>query len=152
MHGQVATSWVRVARANRIYIVDDETAADPFISKIFKGIAPAGTKVEVWDLETACTKVKLVEEHEKIKALILTKTPLEFLAMAKAGIHFPKIVVGNMGKTGDRILLNNGFLTHANAEEREAFRELAHMGIDVKLHMIPDGPSIPILNVDGMKQ
>lgn len=152
VHGQVATAWVKVAGANRIYVVDDETAKDVFLCKLYKGVAPAGTKVEVWDLETACTKVKLVGEHEKIKGLILAKSPKEFLAMARAGIHFPKLIIGNMAPKEGRVQLHPGLNTFADAEERDALRKLGELGVDVKLHMIPDNPGIPILKAKGMKE
>lgn len=151
VHGQVATTWVRVSGANRIYIVDDETARDKFISRIYKSTAPQGTKTEIWDLKEGCQKVKLVEEHEQIKGFILCKSPLEFLAMSKAGINFKEIIVGNMAPGGDRAQLHPGINTFANEKEKEFFRQLVKMGVKVYLHMIPDKTKIPILDCTGMK-
>lgn len=152
IHGQVATTWIRVSGANRIYIVDDTTANDKFISRLYKATAPQGTKVDIWDLNTGFEKVKLVEKHEQIKGFILCRSPLEFLAMAKSGINFKELNVGNMSAQGDREQLQIGINTFANAKERDAFRELVEMGVDVYLHMIPDKPKIPILECTGMKK
>ncbi len=152
VHGQVATTWIRVAGANRIYVVDDITAKDEFITRLFKGISPQGTKLEVWDLETGCSKVKLVEEHKQIKGFILCKSPLEFLAMAKAGVNFKELCVGNMAPRDDRKQLQPGFNSFANRAEREAYRELVKMGVNVYLNLIPDKAKIPILECSGMKE
>lgn len=152
VHGQVATTWVRVSGANRIYVVDDMTAKDDFITRIFKATAPQGTKLDVWDLETGLEKVKLVEEHKQIKGFILCRSPLEFLAMAKAGINFKEICVGNMAPEGDRIQLQPGINTFANKGERDALRELVDLGVKVFLQIIPDKPKVPILECPGMKE
>ena len=152
VHGQVATTWIRVSGANRIYVVDDETYKDQFITRLFKATAPQGTKLDVWDVETALNKVRLVEEHKQIKGFILCKSPLEFLAMGKAGIRFNEICIGNMAPKGDRIQLQSGLNSYANLEERNAFRELVKMGVNVYLHMIPDKAKIPVLECSGMKE
>lgn len=139
VHGQVATTWVRACSANRIYVVDDGVAADNFLITLYKGLAPQGTKVEIWDVKTACTKVALVAAHPQIKGFVLCKSPLEFLEMAKAGIHFEHICVGNMAPKGDRIQLQAKRNTWATEEERQAFRALSEMGIDVYIQHTP-GP------------
>lgn len=151
VHGQVATTWIRVSGANRIYVVDDMTAKDQFITRLYKATAPQGTKIDVWDLDTGIQKVKLVEEHEQIKGFILCRGPLEFLAMAKAGINFKELCVGNMAPSGDRIQLQSGINTFANEEERDALRQLVELGVNVYLHIIPDRPKIPILECSGMR-
>lgn len=152
IHGQVATTWIRIAGANRIYIVDDLTAHDPFITSLFKTMAPQGTRVEVWDTAMACEKVKLVDQHEQIRGMILCKSPLEFLAMAKAGINFKELNVGNMTKKGTRRELIPRNNSYADFEEREAFRELVKMGVNVYIQMIPDLPKTPILSCPGMNE
>lgn len=152
IHGQVATTWIRIAGANRIYIVDDVTAHDAFIKDLFKSMAPQGTRVEIWDVEMAKEKVKLVEAHEQIKGMILCKGPLEFLALAKAGIHLKELNVGNMTKKGTRRELLQGNNTYADLEERNAFRELVDMGVNVYVQMIPDRPKTPILSCPGMNE
>ena len=34
IHGQVITKWVKIAKANRIIIIDDELSKDDFILKM----------------------------------------------------------------------------------------------------------------------
>ena len=152
VHGQVATTWARVSGANRIYIVDDSTAKDPFLTNLFKQLAPQGTKVEVWDVKTGCEKIKLLEQHDKIKGFVLCKGPYEFLALAKAGGHFKEIIVGNMASRNDRVQLIPTANTYASKEEIQMFKELEELGNKVYLHMIPDKPKVPILDAPGVKQ
>jgi len=42
IHGQVITKWVKIAKANRIIIVDDELAQDDFMVMIYAAAAPKG--------------------------------------------------------------------------------------------------------------
>jgi len=152
VHGQVATTWIRVSGSNRIYVVDDMTANDDFITRIFKATTPQGTKLDVWDLETGIKKVKLVEEHSQIKGFILCRSPHEFLSMAKAGVNFRDICVGNMAPQKDRVQLQPGINTFADKGERDALRELVSLGVNVYLQIIPDKPKVPILDCPGMKE
>ena len=150
VHGQVATTWSRLSGANRIYVVDDETAADDFLTRVMKSVAPPGTKVEVWSIETASQKMSILEAHQQIKGFVLCKGPLEFLHMAQLGVKFKDIVVGNMAAREGRTRLSNKFNCFADEQEREAFRELVKMGCNVYLQMTPDLQKIPILKCEGM--
>ena len=152
IHGKVATSWIKVCDANRIYVVDDETAHNPFLSKIMVSVAPGGIKVVVWDLATAIEKMPLVLAHEKIKAFVIAKGPKEFLEMAKAGVNFKKIIVGNMGSSEGKIQSHPSFLNYTNKEERDMFRELEKMGNRCILQLTPEVVAIPMLETDGFKK
>ena len=152
VHGQVATTGVRACSANRIYIVDDTVAADNVLISLYKGLAPQGTRVVVWDVATACTKVALVAQHPQIKGFVLCKSPVEFLRMSDAGIPFDKICVGNMAPKDGRIQLQAKRNTWATAEERDAFRALAQRGIDVYIQHTPEQSRVPILKADGMRE
>lgn len=152
VHGQVATTWVRACGANRIYVVDDAVAADDFLISLYKGLAPQGTKIEIWDVSTACAKVALVAEHPQIKGFILCKSPLEFLTLARSGIQFDKICVGNMAPKDGRVQLQAKRNTWCTREERAAFRALTELGAEVYIQHTPDQSKIPILKADGMKE
>ena len=45
IHGQVITKWVKIAKANRIIIIDDELAQDDFMASIYTASAPKGISV-----------------------------------------------------------------------------------------------------------
>ena len=36
IHGQVMTSWLNFTSANKIMVIDDQTAADPFMKTVLK--------------------------------------------------------------------------------------------------------------------
>lgn len=151
IHGQVATTWVRISGTNRIYIVDDQTSKDDFMSNLYKNLAPQGTKVNIWDVDEAKEKLQLVAEHPQIKGFVLCKGPHTFLELAKSGIKFDNLVVGNMAPKDGRTQLVDKANTWADTEEKECFKGLVNMGVNVYIQHIPDNPKIPILEAKGMK-
>lgn len=152
IHGQVATTWVRIAGANRICIVDDVTANDPFMTSIFKNTAPQGTFVDVWSVEDAKKKLKIIEKHDSVKAMLIAKSPKEFLELFLSGIEIKSLNVGNMSKQGSRIQLAPSNNTYADETEIEAFRQLVSRGVNVYLQMIPDRGKIPIMECPGINR
>lgn len=146
IHGQVAVTWVRSCGANRIYIVDDATASDPFMYSLLKKVAPQGTKVEIWSTEEACKKVKLVEEHQQIKGFILCKEPKPFLTMANANINFKEICVANMSPKEGRTQLHPPYNTYVTDEEKNILHELASKNIYVYIRHILEHPKTNIMS------
>ena len=152
IHGQVATTWVRIAGANRICIVDDVTANDQFMTSVYKNTAPQGTIVDVWNIEDAKQKLKIIEKHDSVKAMVLAKSPIVFLDLLNSGIKIESLNIGNMSKQGSRIQLTPSDNTYADEAEIEAFRQLVSSGVDVYLQMIPDRRKIPIMDTPGINQ
>ena len=57
IHGQVVTSWITQTGSKKIIIIDDEVAKDTFNVRVVKALAPAGTKVIVYNVEKAAEKL-----------------------------------------------------------------------------------------------
>ena len=57
IHGEVVTAWTPTFKANKIIIIDDEVAKDTFNVRVVKALAPAGTKVIVYNVEKAAEKL-----------------------------------------------------------------------------------------------
>lgn len=45
IHGQVMTSWLNYTGANKIMIIDDGVAADPFMKSVLKTCVPANVRL-----------------------------------------------------------------------------------------------------------
>lgn len=74
IHGEVVTTWIPTTRATRVIIIDDEVARDEFNVRVVKALAPAGTKVFVYDVAKASEKL-MVPGVEGERLLLLAKTP-----------------------------------------------------------------------------
>lgn len=58
IHGQVITAWSKIVLADRILVIDDEVASDPFMTKVLKIAAPSSVKVDVYDIKEAIEFLK----------------------------------------------------------------------------------------------
>ena len=58
IHGQVMTSWLNYTGANKIMIIDDEVANDPFMKSVLKTCVPANVKLATFTVEKAAVRLK----------------------------------------------------------------------------------------------
>ena len=72
IHGQVMTSWLNYTGANRIIIVDDETANDTFLKMIVTSVAPANIKTEVFSVHEGAETIKQLAASDKV--ILLAKS------------------------------------------------------------------------------
>ena len=136
IHGQVVMTWVRATKANRIVVLDDGVAADPFMTMVCKSLAPTGTSVEIMTLAQAIEKIPLYHENDALRAIILVKTPKPVLELKLAGVKLDKMVIGGMGIREGRTKLYRNI--SADEQERGMIRQLINMGMEVVCQIVSD--------------
>ncbi len=142
IHGQVATQWVREVHADKIYIVDDETANDEFATMICKGLAPLRTEVFVLHEDKAAEALKEVDQKQDVQALILVKGPGALIKMLNGGLELKKVIVGGMGKRADRKAFYRSI--SVSDEEIDQFQSMIEKGVDLQCQIVPSDNSIPV--------
>lgn len=143
IHGEVVTAWTPTMRANRIIIVDDEVAKDTFNVRVVKALAPAGTKVFVYDVEKASEKL-MVQGLPDERLLVLAKTPTTFNRLIKNGVPLKEVNLGGAGIRGERKpFINNVSL---DPEEVKACEEMQKAGCRVYYQLVPEQGVIEIDN------
>lgn len=141
IHGEVVTAWTPAYRANKIIIIDDEVAKDTFNVRVVKALAPAGTKVIVYNVEKAAEKL-MVPGVEGERLLLLAKTPTTYNRLVKAGVPLKEVNLGGAGIRGERKpFINNVAL---NPEEVLACEEMQKAGINVYYQLVPEQNVIKI--------
>lgn len=141
IHGEVVTAWTPTMRGNKIMIVDDEVAKDKFNVRVVKALAPAGTKVIVYDTEKAAEKL-MVPGVEGERIIVLTKSPITFNRLVKAGVPIQEVNLGGAGIRGERKpFINNVAL---NPEEVLACEEMTKAGVRVFYQLVPEQGVIEI--------
>lgn len=142
IHGQVATQWVASVSANTIMIVDDETANNEFTAMVCKGMAPLHVEVFVCTMEEAAEKLGAIDRDQNRRAIVLVKTPGVLLQLIDRGIPMKKIIVGGMGKRGDRKNFYKSI--HVSDGEIEDFREIIKRKIELYVQMVPSDSAISV--------
>ncbi len=141
IHGEVVTAWTPTMRANKIMIVDDEVVQDKFNVRVVKALAPAGTKVIVYSVDKAAEKL-MVPGVEGERIIILTKSPISFARLVKAGVPLKEVNLGGAGIRGERKpFINNVAL---NPDEVKACEEMKNSGVRVYYQLVPEQGVIEI--------
>lgn len=147
IHGEVVTAWIPNTRATRVIIIDDEVAKDEFNVRVVKALAPAGTKVFVYDVEKASEKL-MIQGVEGERLLLLAKTPTSFSRLVKKGVPLKEVNLGGAGIRGERQpFINNVAL---NPEEVIACEEMTNAGVRVYYQLVPEQGVIEI--ADAVKK
>jgi len=146
IHGQVVAVWLRSVGADRIVIVDDRVAADPFLVEVLTLAAPSDVAVEVLGVAEGAARVTELAGVPD-RAFVLVKTPATVLSLLRAGAPIDVLNVGGMGAgPGRRPLYRN---ISASDDERAAMREIEAAGTRVEIRVVPDDRPVPFASVDG---
>ena len=134
IHGQVMTSWLNYTSANKIMIIDDEVAKDPFMKSVLKTCVPANVKLATFTVEKAAARLK--KGFAGDKCIILAKYPKTLYRLKEEGVIFDHINIGGMGVSGDR----TKFFRNISASEKEKrmLKELAEAGSKIGVRIIAE--------------
>src|SRR5512142_19918 len=96
IHGQVVAVWLRALGADRIVIVDDNTARDEFLREILTLAAPPGVPVEVLGLADGAVRLReLAVSPEPV--IVLARAPRTVLLLRQAGVPIEIVDLGGLG-------------------------------------------------------
>ncbi|EOH77418.1 PTS system mannose/fructose/N-acetylgalactosamine-transporter subunit IIB [Enterococcus malodoratus] len=140
IHGQVMTSWLNYTGANRIIIIDDETANDTFLKMIVTSVAPANIKTEVFGTNDGVDAIKQLTEADKV--IILAKSPEVYVALTNQGISLEKINIGGMGAKEGRTKFYKNI--SASSAEKESLKKLVDAGAAVTIQIIAEDKAIDV--------
>ena len=140
IHGQVMTSWLNYTGANRIIIIDDETANDTFLKMIVTSVAPANIKTEVFGTNDGANAIKQLTEADKV--IILAKSPEVYVALTNQGISLEKINIGGMGAKEGRTKFYKNI--SASSAEKESLKKLVDVGAAVTIQIIAEDKAIDV--------
>jgi len=134
VHGQTIVAWVRHTPVDTLLVVDDATAANPMLQKIFKLAAP-GFHMIVASIADAIAKLKGGEVPGRI--MVIVKSPATALPLWEAKMdHWPnELNVGALGGKPNARQLDS--TTYLLVEEIEAIEKLSQQGVSVYFQMVP---------------
>ena len=135
IHGQVITKWMKQTNANRIAVIDDKLAKDPFMSKIYIMAAPPGVKVQMLTVDEAVASWGR-DQMGTGNILILFKDLPTVMEAWKEGFPIKKLQVGGLGGApGRKAVFQNITLSQQDAEDLKSMQQ---GGVDVIFQTIPE--------------
>jgi PTS system mannose-specific IIB component len=136
------TAWSKSTKTNRIFIIDNLVAQDPFMQKVLTMAAPRDIKVEIHTLESGLVALKNEESNTADKILVLVKTPqvIEFLVTNGLPIKF--LNVGGMGAGPNRKSIFKNI--SASQAEIATLKKIHDMGVEIEFRIVPDDKGVLI--------
>ncbi|MCR1897640.1 PTS sugar transporter subunit IIB [Irregularibacter muris] len=141
IHGQVITKWLKKCGANRIIIIDDDLAADAFMSEIAIMAAPKGISVEIYSVDQVAEHYKK-DQLGKGKLLILLKNIPTVYRTIKKGLPITYIQIGGIASAPGKKPVFRAVSLDDN--DVKCLKDIIQEGIEVAVHIIPEETKVEI--------
>ncbi|MBC7232878.1 MAG: PTS sugar transporter subunit IIB [Chloroflexi bacterium] len=134
IHGQVVAVWVKHLRTDRIVIVDDGVAKDPFMQEVLRLAAPPGITVDVCSIQEGIATLG-EEAPQRDRTMVLLRSPQAARQLFDGGVRFTHLNVGGLGAgPGRKLVFKNISMSD---EEKEILKSLVRDGVRITLQTVP---------------
>ena len=140
LHGQVATSWTKTVKPDRIIVVSDSVAKDNLRKNMIMQAAPPGVHANVVPIK------KMVEVAKDPRfgdthALVLFETPEDILKAVNAGLDLKgkTINVGSMAHKVGKVAVTKA--VSLDQTDIDTYKELIKDGLKFDVKMLPSSSS-----------
>lgn len=97
IHGQVTVGWSQKLRPDRIVLVNDDIAADPWQARVYRSSVPPEIAVSILSVANAADLLSPAESPRPDESLVLlTESPAEMAQLASLGVPLRRINIGGM--------------------------------------------------------
>lgn len=143
IHGQVAVTWSNHLGANLILVANDKVANDPVQQSLMDMAVKDTMQTRYFTIEKTINIIHKASASQKI--FIVVKTPQDVLALVKGGVPIKKINIGNMHyEEGKEQIAST---VSVNESDKEAFRELQKLGVELDIRRVPDEKGTDIMTL-----
>jgi D-glucosaminate-specific PTS system IIB component len=141
VHGQVAGRWIKHTLAERIIIIGDEIAKDPFMIEMFQLLSPPGTKILCYTIAQAVEEFQRDEFGDGRIIIMFKEIPTADKAW-RAGVKFKEINIGQVpGGPGRKLAWATVSLSE---HELALLSGLEKDGVNVYFQAVPDDKQQPL--------
>lgn len=142
IHGQCQTKIIPMNKINRVIGVDDPTANNPMLKRIFEMAAPQGVRVTVHTFEDALTPISKCMVNDK-RTLIIARRPSTLLKLyEKFPDLYKEVNVANIPREGEGFLIRKDIWI--DPEQLAAIKELDKLGVNVYFQQFPGDGAEPL--------
>lgn len=133
IHGQIATTWINDFNIEQVLIINDDVVKDSMQQSVIAMTAPVNVKVKVFGVDSFVNIYK--KNPIKRRTMIILTNSIDAYKLAKGGVKFPYLNVGGMRFVNGRTKIARA--VSVTPEERQAFKDILKLGINIKIQMIP---------------
>lgn len=134
IHGQVATVWSRMTKAERIAVVNDAAVHDDMQIGALKLARPTGVKLVIMSPRRAL--ISLTDgKYDDERVFLLTKNIHDMRTMVEGGVKVDAVNIGNVANhDGAKAIKPSVYL---NAQDIEDIKAIKAAGVKVTAQMVP---------------
>lgn len=135
IHGQIIVKWSKSVPVDRILIVDNQFAMDPFMITIYKATVPKNLKFSLLSQEDAAQKWEdgfFREEH----VLMLTRTVSTMKYLIEHGMPISEVNVGGIASKASSVVVAGSI--SITKEDADNLKDIAKRGVRVYFQLIPE--------------
>lgn len=144
IHGQVATVWTKITKANRILVVSNEVARDELRKTLLKQAAPPGVKTNVITVEKM-SAIANDPRFDSFKAMLLFTNPQDVVTVVKNGAKIKTVNIGGMSYSDGKKMITNAIAV--NQADADAFKYLSKQGILLEIRKVASDSQVNLMNV-----
>ncbi len=139
IHGQCVTTIIPQNGIKKVIAIDEYTATNSMMKKIFLMAAPKGVKTYVATMDEA---VPLMEEALKddVPTLVLMRFPEMYETVLEKVPDMPKeINIANVPPADGKVQISNA--CYLSPEQIESVKRMAAAGVHIYFNLIPSQPT-----------
>ena len=140
IHGQVCTQWLYRTKSKKVYIIDDQSAKDPFLSQLFSMACPVGVELETISCEEAGRRWQANQLGEVEPIFILFKDVPNAYRAYMAGFNYSELQVGGIGGGFGRKIVMGPI--SFDDEDARMMNEMAKAGLKAYFQPVPDDKEV----------
>lgn len=134
LHGQVATSWTKTTRPDRIIVVSDAVAKDDLRKNMIMQAAPSGVKahvVPIWKM----LEIDKDPRFGDTKAMLLFENPETLLEAVKGGLSVEQVNLGSIAHSVGKEVITDAIAM--DKDDYEDLKELSELGVKFDVRKVP---------------
>lgn len=141
VHGQVGVVWTAASGANLLLVANDGAAENELQQSLMAATAESsGVGIRFWTLQKTIDTIHKAAARQLI--FIVVQTPEDALTLIKGGVPIKSLNIGNMHYSEGKEQLSNK--VYADEADKQAFRDLLALGIDVYLQELPNDKKLAV--------
>ncbi len=134
LHGQVATSWVKDTRPDRIIVVSDKVSKDTLRKKMIEQATPPGVKAHVIPI-SKMAEVAKDPRFGNTKALLLFESPEDALLAYESGVKYDALNLGSIAHYAGKVVVTKVF--SMDEKDVSSLKKLMSMGVKMDVRKVP---------------
>lgn len=134
LHGQVATSWTKTTRPDRIIVVSDAVSKDSLRKNMIEQAAPPGVRANVVPINKMI-QVSKDPRFGATKAMLLFETAEDALKAIEGGVDIKELNLGSIAHSIGKVVVNNAIAM--GQEDIDALEKILDKGIKIDVRKVP---------------